>query len=264
VILFGIATEFYKLTDKEQRKLIKIAAAECAGTDTQLLVSVTQHATKLAVECADFAVSTGADGLMLLPPFFLGPSEQDITGHIKQVSEAVNVPVMVQYAPEQTGVPIPPEVFRELSAAVENIDYFKIESQPPGPYITKLLEKTNGAVDIMVGYAGIQMIESMDRGAVGVIPGCSLSDIYLDIYECHRQGRRTEAISIHNDLLPLLTYMVQDIEMFIHLEKRLLYKRGIIGDTGTNCRSPSFSADGYQDAVFEEYYKAIKPHFDRE
>lgn len=260
VILFGIAAEFYKLASTEERKIVRVAADECSGTETALLVSVTQHATELAVERAEFAERAGADALMLLPPFFLGPSESDIYEHVERVAGAVSLPIMVQYAPEQTGVPINPATFRDLSEATGNVEYYKIESQPPGPYISELLEVTDGSVDALVGYAGIQMIEAMDRGAVGVIPGSSISDVYLKIYEHHRRGDRSEAVTIHDDLLPLLMHTVQDIEMFIHYEKRMLHERGMIDADIAYCRSPSFTPDEYQNALFEDYYAAIEQY----
>lgn len=258
VVLFGIAAEFYKLTDEERREIVRVAAAAVDGTDTALVVSVTDHATRLAVEFATFAEEAGADGLMLLPPFFLGPSEADLLAHATRVGEAVSVPVMVQYAPEQTGVTIDPGRLAALAADVGTVRAVKVESQPPGPYVSRLLDAAAEAgadVDALVGYAGLQMIEAMDRGAVGVIPGAALSPVYREIYEAHREGRREEAVARHAELVPLLSFAVQGIEQFIHYEKRLLVDRGLIDSP--RCRAPAFEPDDAFDRRFRECYAAV-------
>jgi 4-hydroxy-tetrahydrodipicolinate synthase len=261
VVCFGIAAEFYKLTDDERRRVVEVAADATAGTATDLFVSVTDHATRLAVEFAEFVQAAGADGLMLLPPFFLGPSESDILAHARRVGEAVDIPIMVQYAPVQTGVSITPATLADLAASVETIRAFKIESRPPGPYISSLVEAAADVgvdIDVHVGYAGVAMLEAFDRGAVGVVPGASLSDLYRDVVDHLRAGRRSEAVAVHTAMLPLLSFMIQDIEGFIHYEKHLLAAEGLVD--AVHAREPAFEPDPHTDARFEECLAALAPH----
>lgn len=262
VVLFGIASEFYKLAEDEERALIDAAADECEGAQTALIVSVTKHATRLATRRARYAVDAGANGLMILPPYFLGPTEDQIIAHVRQVAGSVDVPVIVQYAPIQTGVSIRPEAFVALARSVPSIACYKVEARPPGPYISALADVSDGTVDSLVGYGGLRMIEAMDRGAVGVMPGCSLSDLYRRIEGAYRSGDRAAAARIHRDLIPLLSHLIQDIEMFIHYEKQLLVERGIIESSVAHCRHPSFEPDDHDDELFQEYYRHVAPHLD--
>lgn len=255
VVCFGIAAEFYKLRDAERRDIVSVASEVCAGTDTDLVVSVTDHATVLAEEFAAYAEAEGADGLMLLPPHFLGPSEADLLSHMRRVGESVDLPIMVQYAPEQTGVTIAPEALIRVSDTVSTITAFKIESRPPGPYLTTLREKATENLRLCIGYGGMQMIEAFDRGADGVIPGASLSHRYQDIIKAWRNGQDDKALARHQALLPLLSFMIQDIEMFIHYEKRLLEVTDVLDEW--YARDPSYSPDKYQDTHFEACYEAI-------
>ena len=262
VILFGIASEFYKLSADEERRIIEIGVEECATTETALIVSITQHATRLARQRARYAVKTGAAALMLLPPYFLNPSPEQIIAHTRAVAGEVDVPVIVQYAPEQTGVAIPPESFVDLAESVPTVSHVKVESQPPGPYISELLALGGGTIDTLVGYGGLRMIEAMDRGAVGVIPGTALSDVYLEIDAAYRRGDRSEAIDRHADLLPLLTHLIQDIEMFIHYEKQLLVERNIIDESVAHCRSPAYTPDDASETLFDEGYDRVNLQHD--
>jgi len=191
---------------------------------------------------------------------FLKPGADDIYRHIKMVAQAVTIPAMVQYAPEQTGVSIAPSFFARLSSEVENIKYYKIECKPSGHYITTLLEYIGKQADVFIGNAGYQFIDGFDRGAIGVMPGCSMYDIYLKVYDEYIKGNREEAGRIcDNIILPMLNHIRQNVEMIIYFEKRILKKRGIISTD--YCRYPTFTTDACYDRLFEEHYERISQYF---
>ena len=255
--LFGIAGEYYKLSDDEMNEMTVLVVRECRAAKVPSIISVTRHATELAIKQARSTEAAGADCLMLLPPFFLKPGGAALYQHIKAVSLSVSIPVMLQYAPEQTGVAMDPALLARLAEEVPNLTYFKIECRPPGAYISRLLELTKGRIKVFIGNAGFQMIEGLDRGAVGVMPGCSMFDLYLKIYRAWRNGERAEAQRLHSVLLAMLNHIRQDVEEIIFYEKRILARRGIIRTDA--CRKPSFAADPHFDRLFDERYEAIKP-----
>lgn len=261
VTLFGIAGEYYKLTGEEMQKMVSVTVAECRRQNVPSVISVTQHATEVAVNQARIYEEAGADCLMVLPPFFLKPGSEEICRHLQTVAKAVKIPVMVQYAPEQTGVSISPSALAELREEAENIRYYKIECKPAGGYLTKLLKSVEGKADVFIGNAGYQFIEGFDRGAVGVMPGCSMFDVYLKIYRAYCGGNRDEAGRICDTVvLPMLNHIRQNVEMIIAFEKKILKKRGIIASD--YCRRPTFAGDAYYDRLFEEHYQRILPYFE--
>lgn len=259
VTLFGIAGEYYKLTDDERKKMVEVTVKAAKEAGGKTIISVTDHATEVAVKTAKFFEESGADCLMLLPPFFLKPGAGYLYEHMKAIGNAVSIPIMAQYAPEQTGVAIAPDVFVKLQKECPNIIYYKIECKPAGPYVTNLMTLTDGKMKIFVGNAGFQIIECMDRGAIGAMPGCSMYDVYLDIYNKYVQGDRAQAIAIHNKLLPMLNHIRQNVEQIISFEKRILKKRGIIKTD--YCRKPSYNTDAYFDKLFEEFYTEMAKEY---
>ncbi len=252
--LFGIAGEYYKLTAEEKEKLAVITIETCHKCGGKAVLSVTEHATEAAVLQAKHFEELGADCLMLLPPFFLKPGANAIAEHIKAVAKAVKLPVMPQYAPEQTGVAISPEVFIGLSQECPNIEYYKIECKPVGAYLSKM-NKQNESIGIFIGNAGYQLIEGFDRGAIGAMPGCSMFDVYLDIYNSYFAGDRQKAIRVHSALLPMLNHIRQNVEQIIYFEKKILKLRGII--KSDYCRKPSFNSDEIYDRMFCDYYREL-------
>lgn len=259
VTLFGIAGEYYKLSDEERKKMVEITVKAARENGGKTIISVTDHATEVAVKTAKMFEEMGADCLMMLPPFFLKPGASYLYEHMKAIGKAVNIPIMAQYAPEQTGVAISPETFVKLQSECPNIVYYKIECKPAGPYVTSLMKLTDGNMKIFVGNAGFQFIECSDRGAIGAMPGCSMYDVYLDMYHKYANGDRQGAIRVHNKLLPMLNHIRQNVEQIISFEKRILKRRGII--KSDYCRKPSYHTDEYFDRLFEEFYAEMSERY---
>ena len=255
VTLFGIAGEYYKLSDDEREKMAQVTIKAAKEVGGKTIISVTDHSTEVAVKRAKHFEELGADCLMLLPPFFLKPGAKYLYEHMRAIANAVEIPIMAQYAPEQTGVAIPPETFCKIEKECPNMIYYKIECKPAGPYVTNLMNLTDGKMKIFVGNAGFQLIECMDRGAIGAMPGCSMYDVYLDIYNHYADGDRETAIKLHNKLLPMLNHIRQNVEQIISFEKRILRRRGIIASD--YCRKPSYDTDEYFDRLFDEFYKEM-------
>jgi 4-hydroxy-tetrahydrodipicolinate synthase len=258
VTLFGIAGEYYKLDDNEKQRMAETLLEEAATFDAATIVSVADHAIEVATRRAQRLAGMGADCLMLLPPFFLKPGAAATDRHVRAVAAAVpDTPIMVQYAPEQTGVGIAPEVFAAIFRDHPNVCHFKIECRPVGPYISRLLELTGGRVSVHVGNAGFNMLEAFARGAVGVMPGCSMFDVYLDILRAWAGKDEPRAMALHAALLAMLNQIRQDVEMIIRFEKHILMRRGVI--PSDCCRQPSHEPDRHEWAMFEKVYQAIEP-----
>lgn len=258
VTLFGVAGEFYKLSDDERERMIEAAVSVIEESETPLISALTDQSVEVAVDRSRAAEAAGVDALMVLPPSMLAPSAEDQYQHLKQIGEAVDIPIMIQYAPETAGVATDIGMFERLSSEVENVRHYKIESRPPGRDITRLLNSGESPVEVLVGNAGKHMIEALDRGATGVIPGSSMHEIYVEIYESYTAGRRAEAVSLYDDLVPMLNQLHQTPSMLIHYEKEILSRRGVIDSP--YCRSPRYQPDEYYDRLFEEYYEKIREY----
>lgn len=254
VILFGFGSEFFKLGDEERRELTRVSVAAGGEHDLPVHCSVTAQTTRAARERAEWYEDAGVDGLMMLPPHMANPSESELLAHMRAVGEAVSLPVMVQYAPQNVGVSISPGTFAELSDAVENISHYKVECNPPGPYMSALLEQTDEEVDVLVGSGGQKFLDALDRGAVGVIPSGGLPEIYVAIWERYRSGDREGAIDAHNRLLPMLN-QGEGGETWVHYDKRAQARRGFIDEDATHVRSPTAYPDEHTDALWEDQFE---------
>src|SRR3981081_2832938 len=241
VMLFGFASEFYKLRDDERTALRRTLLRETGGRDNvAAIISITDHATEVAVRNAVEAVADGADALNILPPSLLGPSRRAIMEHVAAILVAVYVPVIVQVAPALTGTTLDAQTIRELAADHPNLRMVKVESMPPGRLIANLAAG-DPALPSLVGYAGVQLPDALRRGAVGVQPGCSFTELYLQVWRDWEAGERESALELHRRLLPYISYWMQNVELIVQAEKTILARRGIIASE--RCRKPGWTLD---------------------
>lgn len=231
--LFGIASEFHKLTDAEKDMTAKIFIDTLAKTEVFSMLSVTDHSLEVAVERAKKYEAWGADCLMVLPPFFLNPSQESLKAHMEAILAAVRIPVLIQYAPNETKIELSTDALAALCDAHPNV-MFKIESNPPLPDITQLLARKKEA-SVFVGYAGLYMLEVLAAGGRGVMPGCSFAQIYRRIYDLSHTDAAA-AKDLHRRLFQYISVWMTDCEYIIQVEKTILQRRGII--VSDYCRRP--------------------------
>jgi len=246
--MFGFGSEFYKLSDQERKEIMNLFI-KTVDNRVPTIVSVTSHSTKHACIQAQQAQDTGASAIMVLPPFLAKPDSKSILKHIKAILDVINIPLVIQYAPEETKVSISTEVFSKLSREASNELYVKVESKPAGPLVSHLTKK---GINVLVGQGGIHFYESLERGAKGVMPGCALYDIFISIYNNYMVGNKNISFDLHNNILPFLTFEDQSLEMFLASEKFFLKLRDMVQET--HCRIPNFQLDSTQRKIIKKYF----------
>lgn len=236
ITLFGLAGEYYKLSEYERAYVQKVFLKKTEGTVVRI-VSISDHSTELAKRRAAEMAEAGSDALLVMPPFFLSPDTTAVRDHVRAIAESVRIPTIVQYAPNLTGLRLPLTFFTDLAEEFPHVQYVKVDSTPAGPVISDLVAESRGRIQPLVGYAGLQMVDCLTRGAVGCMPGCSLPEPYREIYNKFSESDREGAAALHARLLPLINFMMQSVEFIIQCEKTILSWRGIIASD--YCRRPT-------------------------
>ena len=241
VAMFGLASEYYKLTDNERRTLTS-AVIKTARDRVPVIISITHHCTEIAIRQAIEAEQSGAHAIMVLPPFFLNPPADSILFHIEAIAEAVHVPVILQYAPTQTGIDA--NILGRLPVSI-----IKVDASPSVPALGSL----PAGVTTLIGYMGLDLPDAFLAGCAGCMPTASLVREFVKVWRLLQadpiEGRRE-----HQRLISLLQYMMQSIEFLIAAEKQLLLKRGIIHSG--YCRKPGVKINPDQMAqLFESFEK---------
>ncbi|MEO3806013.1 dihydrodipicolinate synthase family protein [Nonomuraea sp. B1E8] len=233
VMFPGFASEYFALSDAERLRLL----ADLGGTvppGRVLIASVVEHATRHAIRQVRRCADLGAGAINVLPPHFGSPARQMVLDHLAAVLQAAGpLPVIVQFAPRDTGTRLAPEDLTELCARHPNLAAVKVECRSPGAYIRAL---TRHGVPCLVGNAGIDLTEALEAGAVGVQPGGGFVELYVRILRLWDAGERDAARTLHARLAPWLETWWPQPGRSLAMGKAIAWRRGLID--GPNCRAP--------------------------
>jgi 4-hydroxy-tetrahydrodipicolinate synthase len=232
VVIFGLASELYKLNDSERIQILK-EVISAVNSRIPVIVGTEHSGTQSAVARSVEAEKLGASALMLYPPTFVKPDEANVLSYFKAVGSAVNIPVIIQDAPAWTGVPLPVSLLSQIIHEQPNVNYIKLESPPIGDKAKAL--KLEG-FRVIAGYGAIHLMEDLNSGIDGFMPGCSLPGIFVEIYDLFSTGDIEKARTLFQLILPLLTFQLTSLDSFIEIQK-LLLKRMQVFSTAF-CREP--------------------------
>jgi 4-hydroxy-tetrahydrodipicolinate synthase len=123
ILACGGTGEFPYLRQQEKRRIAEIAARHIDGR-AAVMVQTSAINTTDTIEESKHAEGLGADAVMVLPPYFEGPTRAGVYEHYEKVAKALKIPVMLYNIPQCTTIDITPDLYREL-LEIDNIRYIK-------------------------------------------------------------------------------------------------------------------------------------------
>ena len=123
LVLAGTTGESPTTTDEEKVALLK-AVREEVGDKARIIAGAGSNDTRHAVEMARAADEAGADGLLVVTPYYSKPSQAGVEAHFRAVAEATGLPICLYDIPGRSGIPIEADTIRVLSE-VPNITAMK-------------------------------------------------------------------------------------------------------------------------------------------
>jgi 4-hydroxy-tetrahydrodipicolinate synthase len=121
--------------------------------------------TPRAVRNSVEAERLGADGFMIIPPYYYSPTDDEIFAYYKAICEKTSLPVMLYNNPFTSNVDMPAKLVARLTRSFEQIRYIKEASQDMAR-VYDIIEETNGVMNV---FAGQRIVESYLYGAVGYV-----------------------------------------------------------------------------------------------
>lgn len=164
VIVLGSTGEFLAVTDEERTLLVRTAVEHVDGR-MHVLVGTMNASTPIAVSHSREAERLGADGLMIIPPYYYTPTEDEIFGYYRAIAEAVSLPIMLYNNPVTSNVDMSAKLVGRLTRAFQNVRYIK-EASLDVARVYDIVEETEGVMNV---FAGERIVESFLLGAVGYV-----------------------------------------------------------------------------------------------
>jgi 4-hydroxy-tetrahydrodipicolinate synthase len=164
IIMLGTTGEFLTVSDAERQLLVETTVKHVKGRIKVLVGTMNAH-TPHAVRYSREAQALGADGLMILPPYYYTPTEDEIFTYYRAICEAVSLPIMLYNNPFTSHVDMSAKFVARLTRAFANIRYIKEASMDVGR-VYDIIEETEGVMNV---FAGERIFESYRLGAIGYV-----------------------------------------------------------------------------------------------
>ena len=165
IIVCGTTGEASTMTLEERKETIRFAVQKVHGR-IPVIAGTGSNCTAQAVEMTKFVESVGADGALVVTPYYNKTTQEGIVAHYKAIAESTKLPIILYSVPSRTGVNILPETCKRL-AEIENIVAIKEASGN----ISQIAEIAKVCGDELQIYSGNddQIVPILALGGIGVI-----------------------------------------------------------------------------------------------
>jgi 4-hydroxy-tetrahydrodipicolinate synthase len=216
-----MASEVYKLSEKERIKMVE-AVLEITGDRIPVIAGAGETDMERSRKLLREYINLGCNHVLFQIPF---SNEEQFRTHFMKLAELEPEVIMLQDW-DSSGYGLPDDLILDLFEKVEAFRCLKVETVPAGVKYSRILELTQGRLNVSGGWAVSQMIEGLKRGVHAFMP-TGMHHIYVTIYRLYEKGRHDEAESLFQQLLPVLAFSNQHLDISIHFFKRLLHRQGI-------------------------------------
>lgn len=166
IIVCGTTGESSTLTHEEHLEVIRYCVEKVAHR-IPVIAGTGSNCTQTAVYLSKEAEECGADGLLLVTPYYNKATQNGLYQHFKTVADSVKIPVILYNIPGRTGVALQPETIVRLCKDVENIVGVK-DATANISQTAHLMQLADGCVDLYSGEDGI-VVPMLSIGGKGVI-----------------------------------------------------------------------------------------------
>lgn len=201
LIILGSTGEFLSINEKNRKIMIRESKA-IISKRVPFLVGTAAENTNDAIKLSVEAQEMGADGVMIIPPFYSTPTPEELYNHFRLISSEIDIPIMVYNNPATSNIDILPEHFKEL-AKIKNVKYCK-ESTMDVTRVREIIKQTEGKIKV---FGGIMGYESYLEGAVGwvSVPSNLVPYEGTKIFEEIVKNRRfIPAKKVYDKILPVI------------------------------------------------------------
>jgi 4-hydroxy-tetrahydrodipicolinate synthase len=221
-------SEQFVLSDDE-RDQVMVAAMEHVAGRVPVIVTTTHFSSAVCAARSRRAQDAGAVMVMIMPPYHGATyrvPEQAVYEFFKVVSDAIDIPIMIQDAPV-AGTPLSAAFLAKVAREIEHVGYFKIETPQAAAKIRDIIALGGDAiVGPWDGEEAITLLPDLDAGATGAMTGGGYPDGIRQIYDPYMAGKRDEAIAAYARWLPLINY--ENRQCGIQSCKILMKEGGVI------------------------------------
>lgn len=202
IIVCGTTGESATMSEQEHIDTIRFAI-ERVNHRIPVIAGTGSNSTATAVQLSKEAAEAGADGLLVVTPYYNKATQNGLIAHYTTIADAVDTPIILYNVPSRTGCGLQPQTIATLVRDVENIVGVK-EATGNISNVAQIMHLTDGQIDLYSGNDD-QTIPMLSLGGIGVISVVSnVAPRYMhDMVTKYLEGDVKTAAQMQLDCLPL-------------------------------------------------------------
>ena len=180
LVVMGSSGEFFALTPSQKRELIDLVTGYCKGR-TKILIGTSCMRPEDTIELANYALSRGADGVLVIGPYYFALSDDRVEAYFDEVAAGIKGDMYIYNFPDRTGYDVNADVTYRLLKKHGNIVGFKDTVTKMG-HTRKLITTVCGEFPDFAVFSGFDefLIHNVMSGGEGCIGG--LSNLWPELF----------------------------------------------------------------------------------
>jgi len=245
----AMASEVSKLSETERLNMVT-AVMETVNEKVPVIAGAGESDLSKSKKLLKAYIQNGCKNVLFQIPF---KDNKQFKNHFIQLADLGPEMIMLQDW-DPSGYGLPDELILELFDEMPAFRCLKIETVPAGVKYSKILKLTEGQLNVSGGWAVTQMIEGLKRGVHAFMP-TGMHFIYTSIYRLFMEGKTDEAEKLFQQILPVLAFSNQHLDISIHFFKRLSYRQGIYPTP--NVREPILPFDNIHQEIADKLIEKV-------
>jgi 4-hydroxy-tetrahydrodipicolinate synthase len=199
LFVIGGQGEFFAL-DGEEREVAARFCVQTVARRVPVYANVGCVTTRESVRLAQKAEADGVDYLVVITPYYLKPSADELVEHYAEVCRSVRLPVLAYNIPERTGVELSPDILRQVQEVADNFVGLKDSSGK----LEHIPELTAAGMKVFIGRDHM-ILDGLKLGCVGAVTACAnvVPRAFVDLYDAYHAGDLEKAARLQALVEPL-------------------------------------------------------------
>ena len=202
IVPVGCTGEAATLNHDEHKRVMKFVVKEVSGR-VKVMPGTGSNATSEHIELNEYAKKIGADGVLIITPYYNKPTQEVLFSHYSKIAESVDIPICLYNVPSRTGVNMLPETVRRLSEH-DNIVAVKEASGDVGQS-AEILRICGKNITLLSGDDSLtySLMALGGKGVISVLANV-VPDVVHNITDSFLKGDTEKSLKIHYKWLPLM------------------------------------------------------------
>lgn len=229
LFFLGSGGEFTQMSVELRKEIATFSINHVAGR-VPVLIGTGSASTDEVIELSNHSKEYGADAVVIINPFYLPLTEENLYNHYATIAESVDIPILLYNFPGISGQDLSPQFVLKLAKKYSNIVGIKETLDSSGHIREMILTVKAERPDFVVlsGYDD-QLLSTLSLGGDGAISASVnfAPELQIGIYQAFQEANYKKAIDLHKRLAPLLAIYKLD-SPFVNVVKEAIRLRGAI------------------------------------